>query len=306
MEHRTKRRPAHTTAPGGGSGPMLMFVLGSIGLVGLAVFVGFIMSGHSGTGQGSTANMPKPPPPPPPSVTTPAATEPAEGGKPAETGGDTGGMEDVFELVAKDIYEQAKAKTDRNGPYGTPDVITMLERVVKSYSETAYAPKARELLGRLHPVAAVKKAWTVKGFPNPGWTGQETVYEPETKAFNADTEFSAEGTTAKWTETAADGTCLFNLLPGTWQTAYAYMEISSPAQQRVIFMVGTDDTAKLWLNGEKIYQNDEPRGAMRAQDSCSGELKAGTNTVLLKVNQGDGDWGFYLDIGAEREVTLSP
>jgi hypothetical protein len=219
----------------------------------------------------------------------------------------TASADDVITLVAKETYEKAKLLFDAAGDYPTPELSNLLNRLTTTYSDTPYGPKAKELLAKLKPLVYPSNYWVVKGFPNPNdWSGLNTVYAPEQESFDQNQVFTQGGRQLSWVKTGLSGEAFVDLLPGEWQTAYAYCTIISPVDQKAMFFMGTDDTAKLWLNGEVVYNNTRPRGVIRGEDRTSAHLKAGVNTVLLKVCQGDGDWGFTMDVGLEKPVTFGP
>ena len=65
--------------------------------------------------------------------------------------------------------------------------------------------------------------------------------------------------------------------------AVAYLE-SETAQQGVLLKVGSDDRAKVYLNGKLIYECTSPRSYTLDQDAASGlGLNAGINVVVFKV-----------------------
>jgi hypothetical protein len=75
--------------------------------------------------------------------------------------------------------------------------------------------------------------------------------------------------------------------------AYAVSYIQSDTAQRGVFLrIGSDDRAKLYLNGVLIYQPSVPRaGYWPDQDVVGGlELKSGINVLVLKVVNQTGDW----------------
>ena len=86
--------------------------------------------------------------------------------------------------------------------------------------------------------------------------------------------------------------------------SYLYREIESPADQDATLLLGTDDGAKLWVNGKLVYTSTRHRAAAPEQDRVKVKLKKGTNRVLLKINNGDGAHGFYLTMVAEQELKL--
>jgi hypothetical protein len=67
-------------------------------------------------------------------------------------------------------------------------------------------------------------------------------------------------------------------------------------------MLGTDDGAKLWVRDELIYTSRAHRAALPEQDKVKVQLKKGPNKLLLKINNGNGDHGFYFTVLAEQEL----
>ena len=219
----------------------------------------------------------------------------------------TASADDVINIVAKENFEKAQLLFDAAEDYPTPELTNLLNRLTNTYADTPYGPKAKELKAKLKPFVHANYFWVVKGFPNPNdWSGINTIYAPEQSSFDQNQTFTQDGRQLSWTKIIANADAFVDLMPGEWQTAYAYCTITSPVDQNIILFMGSDDTAKLWLNGEVVYYNTKPRGTIRAEDRAPAHLKEGVNTVLVKVCQGDGDWGFTMDIGADKPVTFSP
>jgi len=84
--------------------------------------------------------------------------------------------------------------------------------------------------------------------------------------------------------------------------SYLYREIESPGDQETAISLGTDDCAKLWINGALVYTNRSHRAAAPEQEMVRSKLKKGKNKVLLKINNGDGPHGFYMTFIAEQEL----
>jgi WD40 repeat protein/serine/threonine protein kinase len=87
----------------------------------------------------------------------------------------------------------------------------------------------------------------------------------------------------------------FNQLLGEiteWSVAYAVCYIQSEnAQSGLQMVVGSDDEAKIYLNGKEIYWNAQARVFMPDEDVVRGvELKAGLNVLVLKVVNEMGKW----------------
>jgi hypothetical protein len=87
--------------------------------------------------------------------------------------------------------------------------------------------------------------------------------------------------------------------------AYAFAHLSSPVAQKVRFVLGSDDGIKVWLNGQVLEENEIARGLHLGDDVFEGNLRAGDNTLLLKVEQYVGGWGvaFRLETPDGQPVT---
>jgi CubicO group peptidase (beta-lactamase class C family) len=74
--------------------------------------------------------------------------------------------------------------------------------------------------------------------------------------------------------------------------AYAWAEIEEPNPATLILGVGSDDAVKVWLNGKLVHENWVMRALKSDEDIVKLELHPGKNQILLKVLNGQGDWGF--------------
>jgi hypothetical protein len=100
----------------------------------------------------------------------------------------------------------------------------------------------------------------------------------------------------KWRAVALTNEVIdFNALLGretTQSVAYAVCYIRSEAEQRGLQMlVGSDDEAKVYLNGKEVYKCPGPRSFMAEEDSVPDiVLKAGLNVLVFKVVNQTVDW----------------
>ncbi|MCB9846632.1 MAG: DUF1080 domain-containing protein [Phycisphaeraceae bacterium] len=96
--------------------------------------------------------------------------------------------------------------------------------------------------------------------------------------------------------THANAAHAFNLNAalGTTTDACVYVRtrLHVPEDTTVRLEVGTDDGVKVWLNGAIVHANNAMRGLRVGEDRFNVSLRAGWNTLLLKVTQGGGDWSF--------------
>ena len=70
--------------------------------------------------------------------------------------------------------------------------------------------------------------------------------------------------------------------------------------------LGSNDGAKVWVNGEEVFAENVGRGAAPHQDDFPVRLCEGENLVLVKITNLGGDWQLYLSLDdPERELTIS-
>ena len=83
-------------------------------------------------------------------------------------------------------------------------------------------------------------------------------------------------------------------------TAYALTTLVSPTDQpNVTMSVRSDDSVKVWLNGEVVWSNAINRGLNDAVDVFPVNLKRGDNLLLVKVSDKGGAWGMQVSVDAE-------
>jgi hypothetical protein len=79
--------------------------------------------------------------------------------------------------------------------------------------------------------------------------------------------------------------------------AYALTYLHAPEDMDATLAIGSDDLAIAWLNGEQVYRYDKAGRAYTSKDDrVSIKLRKGSNTLLVKINQGGGDWGFCVHV----------
>lgn len=73
-----------------------------------------------------------------------------------------------------------------------------------------------------------------------------------------------------------------------WATA----AIHAPQDEKTFLGVGSDDGIRIWLNGKLVHDKWIGRGVVPDDDVVPIDLKKGTNTLVLKVQDMTGGWGF--------------
>lgn len=88
--------------------------------------------------------------------------------------------------------------------------------------------------------------------------------------------------------------------------AYAYLEIEASDDTPSILAFGSNDGARVWINGEEVLTRPGPRGLKLDGDMIPVLLRRGRNTLLVKVEERGNLWRMAarflpLDSGALRD-----
>jgi hypothetical protein len=165
------------------------------------------------------------------------------------------------------------------------------------------------------PIAV--RSWLVAGpLPSPDRPNQSWNSWPKRVGYNKDflAEYGGEAE-YKATEgariTSPDGV-IVGFHEYTWNTAYIdltevfgrpgrvaaylYAEVESDEARRVYFHIGSNDAAKMWVNGELVLAYPEDRGASRSQNVIVANLPEGRSRILMKIDQAGANWGAYCEV----------
>jgi hypothetical protein len=132
-----------------------------------------------------------------------------------------------------------------------------------------------------------------------------TVFPPE-EEIDFDASYTSAGSTGRvnWRTASVDASGYLDFLkyfsPSDWVCAYACCKVISPKAGPSQIRLGTNDTATVWLNGEKILSKNIERSAAPDSDILPVRLEKGENTILIKVCNTELNWGLYLRITNNR------
>jgi|GEM_PF-3570972 len=168
---------------------------------------------------------------------------------------------------------------------------------------TALAGRLRELgesVDVSEKFGSIYNWWVIGPFDNADGKGFDAVYPPE-KEIILTRSYESMGQQVGWkkhhTEDVVgimDATELIQ--PDTNVALYALAFVESPEEMDVQIRAGSDDTLSIWLNGKRIHHNDVARGVTFDEDKVDAHLQKGVNSLMLKVCQGGGGWGFVARI----------
>ena len=150
--------------------------------------------------------------------------------------------------------------------------------------------------------------WKLIGsFDNTKLVGFDTAYPPE-KELNLAAIYDGKLEKARWVDVATPndyGMVDFNKPFGDLKgvTGYAFTEFNAATARPAELRLGCKNGWKVWFNGKLLFGRDEyHRGARIDQYRLPVELKAGKNTILVKVCQNEDvkdwtkEWEFQLRV----------
>ena len=90
-----------------------------------------------------------------------------------------------------------------------------------------------------------------------------------------------------------------------YKAVYAFCYLRSDREQTVQCYFGSNDDAKVWVNGKLIHEAPVHRSCAPRQDSFTFELHEGLNPLLVKVCERRGAWAFVLEaLSTESQALL--
>jgi len=159
---------------------------------------------------------------------------------------------------------------------------------------------------KLYPRRAYIPAWRIIGpFPNRRESdllryGLDEVFPPEQEIDFNKTYSGVNQEPVEWsritTPTHGYVSLWDKVEPYEMVVTYACTYIYSPEKQTLPFFIGSDDGAKVFLNGNEIYRFLDVRIAEPDQDTIPIQLNQGWNELLLKVENNFGGYAFYARI----------
>ena len=142
--------------------------------------------------------------------------------------------------------------------------------------------------------------WIIGPFDNPNGNGLQTVYPPENE-YRPDKKYTGiNQSIVVWQKfhNKLSGYIDFTQIyqPSDIGVAYARRTILMPKGATLKIGLGSNDGISLWVNGKKEFSNEIARKAAPNQDILNIPLLKGENTILLKIDQLGGGWGFYFSV----------
>ncbi len=104
---------------------------------------------------------------------------------------------------------------------------------------------------------------------------------------------------------------LEKILGGNDRVVYVQTRIESDKEQEIVLENGSDDGAKIWLNGQVVLSANAVRPCTPGSEKARLKLRSGVNTLLVKITQGGGEWQLCvrlrgLDGGEVKGISVGP
>jgi tetratricopeptide (TPR) repeat protein len=149
----------------------------------------------------------------------------------------------------------------------------------------------------------LEDAWRVVG-PFENRSGFDRRFPPE-ESIDLNATYQSTGSKIKWQpafDGAYDGYVDLRTVfkRSSWAVGYGVVYVHSPEKRLVQLRVGSDESCKLWLNDELVWQTYRRWDAPLDKDIITVVLRPGDNKLLIKVTNSVGDWGFYFRVTDEE------
>ena len=207
-----------------------------------------------------------------------------------------------FNLFAYSSVEAGAAVYDRLIRYCAGHGLTMPEMIFRLYLADLYehAGQNDKAHAELRTAGAPEeRQWLVIG-PFDNTDGFRRLFPPE-KEILLGKNYGRKGAEMRWSH-PDDGlgegyVNLMQIMPRhNWSVGYGLIYVHSPVRRRAQIRIGTNDSARLWLNGREVWRMNLGRDAIFDNDIVPVELQPGANKILIKVCNQINEWGFYLRI----------
>ncbi len=187
-----------------------------------------------------------------------------------------------------------------------PKVLLKFERIIAEHKISRMA-EGKEIGDISAFIERVKNApnfisdwWIIGPFNNSNEKGLETIYPPESE-FDVDKIYSGnESQKVKWKSYKnqesgyIDFTKIFH--PSENGVAYASRIFKLDKNKSMKIGLGSNDGVRMWLNGRLVLDHKTLRKAEPNQEILTLPFKRGENSVLIKIDQFGGGWGFYFSL----------
>jgi hypothetical protein len=189
------------------------------------------------------------------------------------------------------------------------DEITSIHREIVDTGGLEVAPEPEEMSrSRVQPVGfwerpraipGVIPAWHIIGpFDDPGEGHLSTKLPPEDRVDLEAVHQGKHGPVRWLRRTTQAGSVGLGEIMGDQRLtsnsiAYATCTVQSREDREAVLSLGSDDDIMVWLDGDEVWAHEGTRGIERDVDRVPVVLPEGRSSLLVKVCNRAGMWGFF-------------
>ncbi|MFH1024584.1 MAG: hypothetical protein V1809_14480, partial [Planctomycetota bacterium] len=146
--------------------------------------------------------------------------------------------------------------------------------------------------------------FAVDGDPS-SFPGIRTQYPPEAEGVDTAKSYPTAAGKSVWKRVISDNDIIDlrgQFQPSDKAVAFAacWVISSDKNSRKAILAIGSGDGCKIWWNGEPVITALEMRPAAPRQNAAVVTVNPGANLILVKVENGFGEWGFMAELADER------
>lgn len=232
-------------------------------------------------------------------------------------------VEGMKNSISKLLSVNAQAKTTlvsvdkKSDNYSAlEEYIETSDQIISAYRAKAYGRAFSMYRGyKMKRLMALTKdmvapiSWKLIGpFANSNRENFDKVLDVESDLLNGVMKKSysgVDGKTVTWqkiqTQSNGDYRGIINLCEiygndSMFLIAYAVTSVYVKDATQACMLLGSDDGLKVWINGKQVFRIKPARGLTPGEDSVVTDLKAGWNTVILKLENNIGAWGASFEL----------
>ena len=203
------------------------------------------------------------------------------------------------------------ATKDLEGPKQKSLVSIMPDNLVAALTEDELVDLVEYLL-TLKTASISPERWFIAG-PFPGGNnnvGLDQDHGPKRGPFDLKTQFKGKNDIViGWRKISPNAVGYIDLATyhgdtGADSVSYLYAEVDSPVDQDGAVLIGHDDGANLYVNGELKHTGKLTRAAAPEQNKVAVKLKKGKNTIMIQIANGDNPHGLYFALTSGEELKL--
>jgi tetratricopeptide (TPR) repeat protein len=154
----------------------------------------------------------------------------------------------------------------------------------------------------LEPLGMARHFWVIGPYDNERGRDFKQTHAPN-QGIDLDGKERGKERDVSWREVQVDQTLGYvdldaMLRPNDQASAYAVAFVKCAADADAALRLGSDEAVRAWWNGKEVLTRDVRRLMGFDQDVVGVKAKAGWNTLLLKVHEQTGPWGFRVRVTA--------